>query len=189
LQEHSLSSVVAVDGPDSTQVVSPSLSRSVATDDPPSDDCDAADSAVLVRFIEGLPVWGGDARGEATAGLMTAIERKKSRYATGGEIGVFSSALITALMGPFCSRPGVNPADGRPADGRPAEGNASRHADLADNGVLTEKAERGMPSDTGKVDVRGVLSAGKAGLGCGMLRDCWRGVDEQSRDSSSQVND
>lgn len=58
----------------------------------------------------------------------------------------------------------MRPPDGRPAEGRPAEGNGSRHADRADNGVLTEKAESGMPSETGNVDVTGVLKAGKVGL-------------------------
>jgi hypothetical protein len=160
---------VAVDGPDSTQVVSPSLSASVAADEP-SDTCDTSDSVVLVRFMDGLPVCGGEASGEAIAGLVIDIERRKSRYAIGGVMGVFSSALRTALRGPVGKKLGVRPADGKPADGRPADGKASREADWADSGVLTENADSGMPSDTGKVDVSGVLRAGKAGLAFGIVK-------------------
>jgi len=58
---------------------------------------------------------------------------RKSRYATGGVMGVLSSSyssLTVALRGPS------------PADGRPAEGMGSRKADVR------EMAERGVLSDT-----------------------------------------
>jgi hypothetical protein len=89
--------------------------------------------AVLARFNTDLPVCGGDARHGETRDMPF----RKSRYATGGVMGVFwrsCSSLMVALNGP---------AEGRPAEGRP-EGMGSRKADVretADRGVFDETAE------------------------------------------------
>ena len=96
--------------------------------------------AVLVRLKTAFPVCGGEARLGETSDMLF----KKSRYATGGVIGVFwrsFSNLSVALKGP---------ADGKPADGRPEEKRGSRNADdldTADNGVLSESAEGSDTAD------------------------------------------
>lgn len=114
--------------------------------------------AVLVRFRRDFPVCGGEARHGETRDMPL----RKSRYATGGVIGVFwrsCSSLIVALKGP---------AEGRPAEGSPEEGMGSRKADvreMAERGVLTETAEGSDTADRssevdggmcGKLAVRGV---------------------------------
>jgi hypothetical protein len=90
--------------------------------------------AVLVRFRTAFPVCGGEARlGETSAMLF-----RKSRYATGGVMGVFRrscSSLSVALNGP---------AERRPAEGSPHDGIGSRKAEVretADRGVFAETAE------------------------------------------------
>ena len=114
--------------------------------------------AVLVRFRRDFPVCGGEARHGETRDMPL----RKSRYATGGVMGVFRrscSSLIVALKGP---------AEGRPADGSPAEGIGSRKADvreMAERGVLRETADGSDTADRsseagggiwGKFAVRGV---------------------------------
>jgi hypothetical protein len=90
--------------------------------------------AVLARFRTDFPVCGGEARHGETRDMPL----RKSRYATGGVMGVFwrsCSSLMVALKGP---------ADGRPAEGSPEEGMGSRKADvreMADRGVFDETAE------------------------------------------------
>jgi hypothetical protein len=90
--------------------------------------------AVLVRFKTAFPVCGGEVRFGETRDMLF----RKSRYATGGEMGVFwrsCSSLIVALKGP---------AEGSPAEGSPDEGIGSRKADVretADKGVFAETAE------------------------------------------------
>ena len=90
--------------------------------------------AVLVRLITDLPVCGGEARHGETSDMPF----RKSRYATGGVMGVFwrsCSNFNVALKGP---------AEGSPADGRPDDGIGSRKADdleTADKGVFAETAE------------------------------------------------
>lgn len=89
---------------------------------------------VLVRFRTDFPVCGGEARHGETSDMPL----RKSKYATGGVMGVFwksCSNLIVALKGP---------AEGSPAEGSPDEGIGSRNADVretADRGVLRETAE------------------------------------------------
>lgn len=70
-------------------------------------------------------------------------------------MGVFSSCLMRALIGPL-----VGVMAGRPAEGRPAEGRGSRNMDKAERGVVAEMAE-GMSRRTslGKLAVDGVDSA------------------------------
>ena len=114
--------------------------------------------AVLVRFRRDFPVCGGEAR----QGDTSDMPLRKSRYATGGVMGVFRrscSSLIVALKGP---------AEGRPAEGSPAEGMGSRKADvreMAERGVLRETADGSDTADRsseadggiwGKFAVRGV---------------------------------
>lgn len=90
------------------------------------------------------------------------MDLRKSKYAKGGVMGVFSSCLIRALIG--CIGEHTIPADGRPAEGRPAEGKGSRNRDKAERGVVAEMAE-GMSRSTsvGKLAVLGVASD-KVGL-------------------------
>jgi hypothetical protein len=90
--------------------------------------------AVLVRFSIDLPVCGG----EAMLGDASDMPFRKSRYATGGVMGVFwrsCSSLMVALKGP---------AEGRPAEGSPEDRIGSRKAELretAERGVVVETAE------------------------------------------------
>lgn len=113
---------------------------------------------VLVRLRADFPVCGGEAR----HGEINDMPFKKSRYATGGVMGVFwssCSSLIVALKGP---------AEGSPAEGRPEVGIGSRKAEvreMADSGVLLETAEGSETADRsseadggilGKFAVRGV---------------------------------
>jgi hypothetical protein len=96
---------------------------------------------VLVRFRTDFPVCGGEARHGDTSDMPL----RKSRYATGGVIGVFwrsCSILMVALKGP---------AEGSPAEGSPAgKGSRSRKADvleMADRGVFAETAEGSDTAD------------------------------------------
>lgn len=76
---------------------------------------------------------------------------RKSRYATGGVMGVFCSSyssLTVALRGP------------RPADGRPAEGIGSRKADvreMAESGVLSDTADGSETAERSSVADGGIL--------------------------------
>ena len=96
--------------------------------------------AVLVRLSRDLPVCGGEAR----QGETSDMPLRKSRYATGGVMGVFRrscSSLIVALNGP---------AEGRPAEGNPDDGIGSRKADVretAERGVLRDTAEGSDTAD------------------------------------------
>lgn len=114
---------------------------------------DCIDSEVDVLFIGVLPVNGGDCR---------EMDLRKSKYAKGGVMGVFSSCLIRALIG--CIGEHMIPADGRPAEGSPAEGKGSRNLDKAERGVVAEMAD-GISRSTsvGKLAVLGVASD-KVGL-------------------------
>jgi len=136
--------------------------------------------AVLVRFKTDFPVCGGEAR----QGETSDMPLRKSRYATGGVIGVFwrsCSSLMVALKGP---------AEGSPAEGSPEEGMGSRKADvreMADRGVFAETAEGKDTADRsseadggilGKFAVRGVdtLKVGLADMLAGCLAKRTTGV-------------
>ena len=150
--EHSLASLVAVDG--ALSASSPSALSSAV----PSDEADFvlsldSDVEVLLSLDFAHPAVGG---GLARTGLASF---RKSRYATGGVMGVLANAssvltMATALNGE------AMPADGRPADGRPAEASGSRSTD--ESGVLRETAE--ARASAGKDAVTGVVSAGSLGL-------------------------
>jgi len=152
--------------------------------------------AVLVRCMAALPVCGG----EAMLGETMDIALRKSMYATGGVIGVFSrscSILTVALRGP---------AEGRPAEGSPAERKGSRNADvreIADRGVLSdtaegsdtaERASAGGGGMLGKFAVTGVDSVN---VGLVDMMECASGVEVDRRcrtgrcgtQLSRQVND
>lgn len=66
---------MAVDGPDSTHVVSPSSSVWAAESSELALTLETVDPEVLVRFSGSLPVVGGDVR----LGVGRFIERRKSR--------------------------------------------------------------------------------------------------------------
>lgn len=136
---------------------------------------------VAVRFRAALSGSGAVRGGLAIAGEAGLMVLRKSIYANGGVMGVFSG--LSSNVGFAESMLGVggysSGADGRPAEGRPEE---YRPADArgplnesAESGVLTDEADKSASpgkdagKESGKVAVVGVLRAGSFGRVAAMV--------------------
>lgn len=137
---------------------------------------------VAVRFRAALTCSGAVRGGLAMAGEAGLMALRKSMYASGGVIGVFSG--LSSKQGFADSMLGVggcsSGADGRPAEGRldeyrPADGRGPLN-DSAESGVRTDEADkRASPGKvSGKAAVVGVLRAGSFGRVAVMVAR-WRG--------------
>ena len=157
MQLQSVASLVAVDGALS---VSASSAGSIASSGTELEfDFELVVLLVDVRFRGVLPINGAVKGGLTREGDASDTDLRKSMYAMGGVMGVFSSCLITAaplvVMGKF-----LKSAPGRVAEGRPADGIGPFLE--AERGVRTDVAER--IASAGKLAETGVVSCASFGL-------------------------
>lgn len=124
---------------------------------------------VAVRFKVALAGRGAVRGGLTMAGEAGLIVLRKSMYANGGVMGVFSGLSSTFAdnmlgVGGYSKGAEGRPAEGRPEAYRPADGSGPLN-ESAESGVRIEDADkRASPGNaTGNVDVVGVLRAGSFG--------------------------
>lgn len=130
---------------------------------------------VAVRFKTALVGRGAVRGGLAMAGGAEPMVLRKSIYASGGVMGVFSgfSSILADNMlgvGGYSSGADGSPAEGKPEAYRPADGSGPLN-ESAESGVRTEEADkRASPGKAiGKVAVVGVLRAGSFGRVAAMV--------------------
>lgn len=139
---------------------------------------------VAVRFRAALTGSGAVRGGLEMAGEAGLMVLRKSMYASGGVIGVFSGRSSNMMgfadsmlgVGGYSSGADGRPAEGRPDEYRPADGSGPLN-ESAESGVRTEAADRRASpgKHSGKVAVVGVLRAGSFGRVAAMVSR-WRGV-------------
>lgn len=133
---------------------------------------------VAVLFRAALAGRGAVRGGLAMAGEAGLMVLRKSIYASGGVMGVFSgfsSSFADNMLGVggYSSGADGRPAEGRPEEYRPADGSGPLN-ERAESGVRTDEADkRASPGKaTGKAAVVGVLRAGSLGRVAAMVSWC-----------------
>lgn len=132
---------------------------------------------VAVRLSAALAGRGAVRGGLAMAGEAVLIVLRKSIYASGGVIGVFSGFSSTFAdnmlgVGGYSSGADGRPAEGRPEGYKPADGSGPLK-ERDESGVRTDEADKSASPGkaNGKVAVVGVLRAGSFGRVAAMLSE------------------